>query len=142
MTAPKPRAILWGACERCRGGGEPSPVDDRFCALCWPSLEDLRHRQKLTDRRLALASRAAAQSAESELASAPLRAVPPDAEHIWLSSRAWGAPHLFADGETESRCGKVAVLRRVRADLDTPAPEAVQGCRACWRSYRRGRRGS
>ena len=138
MPAPKPQAILWGACERCRGGGEPSPVDNRFCELCLPRPETLADLSWRVERRL----RAAKQAADRPVPVDLNAAVAPDAEHLWLTSRAWGTPHLFADAERESRCGKVALLRPVRVDLDPAAPPGVDGCKACWRSYRRGRRGS
>lgn len=112
-------------------------MDNRFCALCLPRPEDLRYRETVVDRRVRLARHTADRSV-SPPADAP---VAPDAEHIWLQLPSGPCAHLFADAETEARCGKVAVRRPVRADLDTAAPETARACKACWRSYRRGRRG-
>lgn len=138
MTAPKPLAILWGACERCRGGGEPSPVDSRFCALCLPAPQVLADRTRQVDRRHRQARHAADRT---DWPSAIDAAIAPDAEHIWLMLPNCSCAHLFADAETEARCGRIAVRRRVRADLDTAAPETARACGSCRRSYRRGRRG-
>jgi hypothetical protein len=50
MNQPVPRAIKWGACERCRGGGPASELDARFCATCLPRPGVLQSREVVADR--------------------------------------------------------------------------------------------
>lgn len=140
MTAPNPvpKPILWGACERCRGGGSASPLDPRFCATCLPHPQVLADRGAAVERRVRQ-SRHAATRTQWAAVDAPIA---PDAEHVWLQVEPRGVAHLFADATETSRCGRKWLGRQAHADLDTPAPENGAACRSCWTAYRTGRRGS
>lgn len=143
MTAstpkPKPpRAVLWGACERCGAGGTASTENPRLCTLCGPPPEVEFERARTVDRRIRLARHAAART-DALVDSTALQAVPPDAEHIWLRNPASVYAHLFRDGAPDSYCGRMRLRHRVRADLDEPAPEATRTCKACRRVFEAGR---
>lgn len=137
MSQPAPRAIQWGACERCRGGGSASPLDARFCVICLPPPQVARERAAVVDRRVRLARDAANRTLSRSL-DAP---VAPDAEHVWLKVRERKMAHLFADATQTSLCGRIWLGREARADLDTPAAENGAACRSCWTAYRSGRSG-
>lgn len=130
------RCNPWFPCERCTNTGTPSELDHRLCDQCLPREEIVRGLESVTRSRVRMAREAAAGMSRP---SGGL-AVAPDARHIWLHPPAWGAPHLFHAGETQSYCAKVATKRSVDLATATAALETVPGCRACWRSFRAGHR--
>ena len=128
------RCNPWFPCERCTTTGTPSELDHTLCSVCLPRPEIAASLEGVTRGRVRMA-----RAAASDPKPATRLAVPPDVNHIWLQPPAWGAPHLFHVGETESYCAKVATQYPVELSA-RPALETVPGCRACWWAFEAGHR--
>lgn len=124
----------WILCHHCGRGRIASPLDERVCEECLPEPEVQRARAVEAAIRL----RRAVAWAQGPV-PVTTTAVPPDDRHLWARLGHRFRPHLFELGEREAYCGRVTLSQPAVRESVEPVAEAVEPCRACWRSYWKAR---